>query len=70
MAVTPDHPISECIALAKKHEETGAAPVLNPDFAANVDGESQAVEPASSGTEAPVSPNTQQNLQYQNPDFL
>lgn len=31
-------PISECIALAKKHEEeTGEAPVLDPDFAADVE---------------------------------
>jgi hypothetical protein len=30
--------ISECIALAKAHEEeTGKAPVLDPDFAADVD---------------------------------
>ena len=30
--------ISECIALAKKHEEeTGEAPVLDPDFAADVE---------------------------------
>jgi antitoxin (DNA-binding transcriptional repressor) of toxin-antitoxin stability system len=30
--------ISECIALAKTHEEeTGKAPVLDPDFAADVD---------------------------------
>jgi antitoxin (DNA-binding transcriptional repressor) of toxin-antitoxin stability system len=31
-------PISECIALAKAHEEeTGKAPVLDPDFAADVE---------------------------------
>jgi len=30
--------ISECIALAKEHEEkTGEAPVLDPDFAADVE---------------------------------
>ena len=30
--------ISECIALAKKHEEeTGESPVLDPDFAADVE---------------------------------
>lgn len=30
--------ISECIALAKAHEEeTGKAPILDPDFAADVD---------------------------------
>ncbi len=30
--------ISECIALAKRHEdETGEAPVLDPDFAADVE---------------------------------
>jgi antitoxin (DNA-binding transcriptional repressor) of toxin-antitoxin stability system len=30
--------ISECIALARKHEEeTGEAPVLDPDFAAEVE---------------------------------
>jgi antitoxin (DNA-binding transcriptional repressor) of toxin-antitoxin stability system len=30
--------ISECIALAKKHEEeTGEAPVLDPDFAADME---------------------------------
>jgi antitoxin (DNA-binding transcriptional repressor) of toxin-antitoxin stability system len=30
--------ISECIALAKKHEEeTGEAPVLDPDFASDVE---------------------------------
>ena len=30
--------IEECIALAKKHEaETGEAPVLDPDFAADVE---------------------------------
>jgi hypothetical protein len=38
MAVTSDRPISECIALAKKREEeTGGAPVLDPDFAADVE---------------------------------
>jgi antitoxin (DNA-binding transcriptional repressor) of toxin-antitoxin stability system len=32
-------PISECIALAKAHEEeTGKAPILDPDFAADVEG--------------------------------
>ena len=37
MAVTSDRPISECIALAKKREEeTGEAPVVDPDFAADV----------------------------------
>jgi hypothetical protein len=31
-------PISECIALAKAHEEeTGKVPVLDPDFAADVE---------------------------------
>jgi antitoxin (DNA-binding transcriptional repressor) of toxin-antitoxin stability system len=31
-------PISECIALAKAHEEeSGKAPVLDPDFAADVE---------------------------------
>jgi SepF-like predicted cell division protein (DUF552 family) len=30
--------VSECIALARKHEEeTGKAPVLDPDFAADVE---------------------------------
>jgi hypothetical protein len=30
--------VSECIALAKKHEEaTGEAPVLDPDFAADIE---------------------------------
>ena len=29
--------ISECIALAKMHEETGKAPVLDPDFARDVE---------------------------------
>lgn len=37
-AVPPRRSISECIALAKKHEEeTGEAPVLDPDFAADVE---------------------------------
>ena len=32
------HTISECIALAKAHEEeTGLAPTLDPDFAADVE---------------------------------
>jgi hypothetical protein len=31
--------ISECIALAKAHEEeTGKAPILDPDFAEDVEG--------------------------------
>ncbi|MGA7060195.1 MAG: hypothetical protein WBY69_03180 [Candidatus Acidiferrales bacterium] len=31
--------VSECIALAKKHEEeTGQAPILDPDFANDVEG--------------------------------
>jgi len=29
--------ISECIAIAKAHEETGKAPVLDPDFAKDVE---------------------------------
>ena len=34
----PRRSISECIALAKKHEEeTGEAPVLDPGFAADVE---------------------------------
>ena len=34
----PGRKISECIALAKAHEaETGLAPVLDPDFAADVE---------------------------------
>lgn len=34
----PRRSIEECIALAKKHEEeTGQAPVLDPDFAADVE---------------------------------
>lgn len=34
----PSRAISECIALAKKHEaETGEVPVLDPDFAADVE---------------------------------
>lgn len=37
-AAPPRGSISECIALAKKHEEeTGEAPVLDPDFAAHVE---------------------------------
>jgi len=38
-AVEPARPsISECIALAKAHEdETGKAPILDPDFAADVE---------------------------------
>jgi antitoxin (DNA-binding transcriptional repressor) of toxin-antitoxin stability system len=36
--VPPRRAISECIALAKKHEEeTGEAPVLDADFAADVE---------------------------------
>jgi hypothetical protein len=36
--VPPRRVISECIALAKKHEEeTGGAPVLDADFAADVE---------------------------------
>lgn len=36
--VPPSRAISECIALAKKHEEeTGEAPVLDADFAADVE---------------------------------
>ena len=35
---SPRRSISECIALAKMHEEeTGEAPVLDPDFAADVE---------------------------------
>jgi len=45
--------ISECIALAKAHEdETGIAPVLDPDFAEDVEAilsHRKAVEPASVG---------------------
>jgi hypothetical protein len=38
MAVAPARLISERIALAQKHqEETGEAPVLVPDFAADVE---------------------------------
>jgi hypothetical protein len=38
VAEPPRRSISECIALAKKHEEeTGEAPVLDPDFAADVE---------------------------------
>jgi antitoxin (DNA-binding transcriptional repressor) of toxin-antitoxin stability system len=34
----PRRSISECIALARKHEEeTGEVPVLDPDFAADVE---------------------------------
>ena len=34
----PRRSISECIVLAKKHEEeTGEAPVLDPDFASDVE---------------------------------
>ncbi len=37
-AEPPRRSISECIALAKKHEEeTGEAPVLDPGFAADVE---------------------------------
>jgi hypothetical protein len=37
-AVPISSAISDCIALAKKHEEeTGDAPVLDPDFAADVE---------------------------------
>jgi antitoxin (DNA-binding transcriptional repressor) of toxin-antitoxin stability system len=37
-AEPPRRSISECIALAKKQEEqTGEAPVLDPDFAADVE---------------------------------
>ena len=37
-AAPPRRSISECIALAKKHEEeTGEAPALDPDFAADVE---------------------------------
>lgn len=36
--VPPNRSVSECIALARKHEEeTGEAPVLDPDFAADVE---------------------------------
>jgi len=36
--VPPRRAISECIALAKKHEEeTGESPILDPDFAADVE---------------------------------
>jgi antitoxin (DNA-binding transcriptional repressor) of toxin-antitoxin stability system len=36
--VSSSRSISECIALAKKHEEeTGEAPVLDPDFASDVE---------------------------------
>jgi len=36
--VPPRRTISECIALAKNHEEeTGEAPVLDADFAADVE---------------------------------
>ena len=36
--VPPRRSIEECIALARKHEEeTGEAPVLDPDFAADVE---------------------------------
>jgi hypothetical protein len=38
MAVTPDRTLSECIVLAKKHEEeSGEALVPDPDFAADVE---------------------------------
>jgi len=34
----PRRSVAECIALARKHEETtGEAPVLDPDFAADVE---------------------------------
>ena len=37
-AAPPHRTISECIALAEAHErETGQAPVLDPDFAADVE---------------------------------
>ena len=37
-AEPPRRSVSDCIALAKKHEEeTGDAPVLDPDFAADVE---------------------------------
>lgn len=37
-AEPPRRSISECIALAKKHEEeTGETPVLDPDFAADME---------------------------------
>jgi hypothetical protein len=37
-AAPPRRKISECIALAKAHEEeTGLAPTLDPDFAADVE---------------------------------
>jgi antitoxin (DNA-binding transcriptional repressor) of toxin-antitoxin stability system len=36
--VPPRRAVSECIALARKHEEeTGEAPVLDPDFATDVE---------------------------------
>ena len=35
--IPPRRSVSECIAFARKHEEeTGEAPVLDPDFAADV----------------------------------
>ncbi len=38
LPVPPRRSISECITLAKKHEEeTGEAPVLDPEFAADVE---------------------------------
>lgn len=38
LPVPPRRTISECIALANKHEEeTGESPVLDPDFAADVE---------------------------------
>ena len=38
LPVPPRRTISECIALARKHEEeTGGSPTLEPDFAADVD---------------------------------
>ncbi len=37
-ATPPRRSISECIALAEKHEqETGEAPILDPDFAADME---------------------------------
>jgi len=37
-AIPARRTVSECIALAKKHEqETGEAPALDPDFAADVE---------------------------------
>ena len=37
-AAPPRRSISECIAMAKKHEEeTGESPVLDPEFAADVE---------------------------------